>query len=435
MARRRQPSRWTRLVRAWRGETLNAGIGEKIGLAQMIGALGYSGSGDVTESQAMRVPAFAAGVMRLTSSLGQLPLRLQRVSRDGAVEAIENHPMLDLIERPDMIRPGLTRTGLIRTVVQALAIHGNAYLWAKKRTKDSPHPYVLTPISGDRVNLVERNGHLHYQVMPRGSVGGVAVDDDQRTYTLRAPEICHFKGIYCEPEGWYGLSPLDYMSDVLKSGTEYNRHAIQSLNGGAVRGFLKTAHELGGDTISRIRAQTNDPHNEGRWLVLEEDMDAMVVSSTNVDAQFIEARNALVEDLSRFWLIPPHMLHVQQVTSWGTGIAEMTLGMVLYCLLPWADSIELTLGTSTLTEEERRSGLKWEFDFRRLLRGAPKDRSEFYGRMLETGAMTVEEVRRLEGLRDLTEAEKMAEKKMREPTPPPKPDAAPAAKKPMRAVK
>ena len=370
-------------------------------------ALWYGGE-RFSEQEAMRIAPFFAGVTRLTDTLGQLPLRLQRHTADGAVLPVESHPLLRLVARPDMLRPALTRTGLVRLIVQNLAIHGNCYVWARRRPT-MEYPYALLPLDPRRVTVMARGYRPVYQVTPEVGLGLQATTTGTgRVMTLTAPDMCHFIGKYTDAEGWVGLSPLAYMRDVLRIGAEHNRHAIASLSGGAVRGFLKSPNpDVGEDVIARLKAQVNDPDNEGQWLVLEDEMEPHVVSANNEQAQFAEGRQALVEEFARYFGIPPHLLMAQQVTSWGTGIAEMTLGFVLYTMLPWGDGIEQVLGTSTMPDDERDSGLAWEFDFRRLLRGSPNDRAEFYRSAIDTGWMSVAEVRRLEGLRDMDEASKM----------------------------
>jgi hypothetical protein len=67
-------------------------------------------------------------------------------------------------------------------------------------------------------------------------------------------------------------------------------------------------------------------------------------------------------------------------------------------LLPWAVRIEQNLNMQLLSKQELRLGLYFNHVFEGLLRGSSKDRAEFYSKMFNIGAMSINEIREKENL-------------------------------------
>ena len=75
---------------------------------------------------------------------------------------------------------------------------------------------------------------------------------------------------------------------------------------------------------------------------------------------------------------------------------------VRHSLAPWYARIEQSADVYLLTKKERAEGLYFKFMAAGLLRGAAKDRAEYYSRALGSGGspawMTQDEIRMLEEL-------------------------------------
>jgi phage portal protein BeeE len=65
---------------------------------------------------------------------------------------------------------------------------------------------------------------------------------------------------------------------------------------------------------------------------------------------------------------------------------------------PWYRRVEKSASAFLLTEQERREGLYFKFVTNALLRGAARDRAEFYRTMVANALMSPNEVRELEDL-------------------------------------
>jgi HK97 family phage portal protein len=115
---------------------------------------------------------------------------------------------------------------------------------------------------------------------------------------------------------------------------------------------------------------------------------------SSVDAQFLESRQFSIEEISRWFGVPPHMLmQTDKQTSWGTGVEEQHRALGRTVLSPWAQRFEQRC--SRLLPQPRFV----EFDFAGLERPSPKDEIELL--MKQTGGkpiLTVNEARAIRNL-------------------------------------
>lgn len=117
------------------------------------------------------------------------------------------------------------------------------------------------------------------------------------------------------------------------------------------------------------------------------------------DAQMLESRGFSVEEICRFFGVPPFMIgHTEKTTSWGTGLEQQTLGFQKFTLRRRMKRIEQALAKQLLTDEDRARGIVIEFNLEGLLRGDSGARSAFYQSGLTNGWMTINEVRALENM-------------------------------------
>jgi phage portal protein BeeE len=79
---------------------------------------------------------------------------------------------------------------------------------------------------------------------------------------------------------------------------------------------------------------------------------------------------------------------------------NMFLAHVVHTLMPWYARIEQSAAVNLLSDKERASGLYFAFVAQALMRGASKDRAEYFAKALGSGGspawLTQDEVRALE---------------------------------------
>ena len=131
-------------------------------------------------------------------------------------------------------------------------------------------------------------------------------------------------------------------------------------------------------------------------MVLEAGMKYQALTMNPDDAQLLESRAWNVEEMCRWFRVPPFMVgHSEKSTSWGTGIEQQMIGFVTFVLRPWCVRIEQAISRSLLAPGERGRYFA-EFTIEGLLRGDSAARAAFYGIMIDKGINTRDEVRALE---------------------------------------
>lgn len=117
---------------------------------------------------------------------------------------------------------------------------------------------------------------------------------------------------------------------------------------------------------------------------------------TPADAQLLESRSFSVEEICRWFRVPPYMVgHTAGSTNWGTGIEQQMIGFLTFTLGPWLRRIEQAIVKDLLTPAERLRFYP-KFAVEGLLRADSAGRAAFYGAMVNNGVLTRDEIRGLE---------------------------------------
>jgi HK97 family phage portal protein len=121
------------------------------------------------------------------------------------------------------------------------------------------------------------------------------------------------------------------------------------------------------------------------------------ISLSPNDAQLLETRRFSVEEICRWFGVPPVLVGHSNVTTWGSGIEQILDGFYKLTVRPMLTLIEQAIARRVLTPA-LRSRYTVEFSFDALLRANIKDRMEVYSKAVQNGVMTRNEARQLENL-------------------------------------
>jgi HK97 family phage portal protein len=120
------------------------------------------------------------------------------------------------------------------------------------------------------------------------------------------------------------------------------------------------------------------------------------LSMSPEDQQLLETRQYGVEEVCRWYGMPPVMVGHSGVTAWGSGISELVQGWHTLHLRPMLVNIEQALKKRVMSPRQRAT-MDIEISFDALLRGSPTQRSEMYAKAAQNGWLTRAEIRQLEG--------------------------------------
>ncbi len=341
----------------------------------------------VNDQAAMGVSAFFACVRLLASSIGSLPLPVYRRGNDGVAKPAPETPLYRVLH--DSPNADQTPVDYVEFMVISLLMRGNHYA---RKLKEGARLIGLEPVRPDIVSVRRAsNGSLRY----RWTWDGVS-------YDLGEEEVFHVRGFGGGPTG--GLSVISHARESLGIAIAADRAAASMFaNGLRPSGQIVFDKFLSPEERAIARGELADQFvgaaNSGRPFMFEGGAKFEAFTMNADDAQLLESRGWSVEEICRWFGVPPFMIgHNEKTTSWGTGIEQMLLGFQKFTLNPYLRRIEQSIRKQLLSPAERAQGLFAEFNLEGLLRADSQGRARFYETMTRIGAMTRNEVRAKENL-------------------------------------
>lgn len=370
-------------LRAWLGKTI--GLSDGSFWAAFFGADSASGK-NVTAATALNVSACWACVRLLSETVGTIPLNLYERLPDGQRREASDHPLYDLLH----FSPNADQTPaeFWEGRVFGLSLHGNGL--ARKVIGLKDRIVSLEHIPVDRVQPRWVDGRLRY----RYTWLGKEFDLDER-------ETFHVRGFGDNP--YWGLSPIAFGRHSLGNALAADEAAAKMFaNGGQPSVIVKTDKFLTDaqrQNWNKSLEEFKGSQNAGKWMTLEGGFDFEQLSMNPEDMQMLESRAFNVEDVCRWFRVPPFMIgHTEKSSSWGTGLEQQTIGFLTFALAPYLIRIQQRINKSLLSPSDRRRFYA-EFNIEALLRADSAARAAFYAAMTQNGMMTRAEGRRKENLR------------------------------------
>jgi HK97 family phage portal protein len=338
----------------------------------------------VSADAALRLSAVWACVRILSETLACMPFCMYRYNDNGSKTFITDHPIYRLFNKA----PNAWQTPFEwREMLQAhLVLRGNAYCQIVADRKGTI--IALEPLHPDRIKIeMISGGEYRYRVLqPSGA-----------DLVLGRGEVWHLKGMSFD--GILGLNPIELARDAVGMGLsaqEYGARFFQ--NNARPGGVIEFAGTFKDQTARKTFIESwqtgQSGLNQGKTAVLEHDMKYKEIGLNNTDAQFIEARKFQVTEIARMFRVPPHMIADLDRATFS-NIEHQSLEFVLHTMTPHAERWESSIESSLLLDTE--DDIEIEFDFTSLLRGDHAARAAYYNSGINTGWLTRNEARLMEG--------------------------------------
>lgn len=338
---------------------------------------------DVNNNTILQLSAVWACARLISETIATLPLSLYEKTAKGRVAAT-NAPVYTLIHsRPN---PDTVASVFWESMVAAMLLRGNGF--AEKKTIGNTL-VGLVFLDPNRLSIQsDINGKLRYYYNEYGK---------QRE--IPAANIFRIPGF--TTNGSWGLSVIQYGAGVFGSALAASTAANSTFEKGlSPTVAFSVDRVLTPEQRTAFRENTaatlTGAINAGNSPILEGGMKAEVLSINPKDAQLLESRAFSVEEICRWFRVPPHMVgHTENSTSWGTGIEQQMIGFLQFTLRPWLTRIEQHINKDLLSPVEQTRYYA-EFNIEGLLRGDSAARKEFYASALQNGWMNRNQVAALE---------------------------------------
>jgi len=350
-------------------------------LAAMTTRGGNSSGIAVTDETAFNFTAVWAAIRILSESVAQLPLTVNQTDKNGNKSQAVKHQLFNLLHRKP--NQQMTTYTFIQKCMIDLLTRGNSYVYIKRN--GGARPVELLPILTTDVKLIENDGVVYYELKEGGIV-------DQY-------DMLHFKVM--SRDGYIGMSPVDVGASAIGYGLALEKYGNSFFgNGAKVSGVLSTERHLSDEAIERLKVSFQENYTNigdaNKTMVLEEGLKFQQISLSNEASQFLNSREFSITEIARLFNLPPHLLRDLSKSSFN-NISEQSREFVQYSLMPYLIMMESEMNCKLFRQNEAGK-IEVKFVVNALLRGTPKDRSEYYRTMLNIGAMSIDEIRSYEEL-------------------------------------
>lgn len=345
----------------------------------------------VTEDTALTFSAVFAAARIISETVASLPWQMYRRMPTGR-EALPGHPVSWLLNTQP--NPELTAYNFRRGLIRSYLLWGNG-LAEIERGLDG-RPLWLWPIVPDRVcpERDQTTGELYYVV--RG--------DGADRYTIPRANMLHISD--GSLDGLWGQSRIQLARRSVGAGIAADQFtAAYYGNGATIGGVIENKNNKGLSPEARelLLADFNDryagPDRAHKTMYLDSGMEYKPMSLPLSDAQFLETRRFSIEEVARWFGVPPHLL--QELSNANYAISyESTKNFVEHTLRPLCVCMEQEANLR-LVGARAQGAVYSRINLNGLLRGDPKSRAEYYKTMINAGVMSINEVRELEELNSI----------------------------------
>ena len=341
---------------------------------------------------ALAVSTVLACVRVLSEGIGQMPFKLYRETKEGSPEVASDHRVYKLLHRrPNSWQtPFEFREGMVAHAV----LTGNAYAW-KNIVRGEVRE--LIPLVSTKVKPVQDDLYqLRYEVEREN--GG--------KWIIPREQMFHLRGLSWD--SYSGLNALRLAREAIGLAiTTEETHARLHQNGARPGGILSLENgRLSEEQLKQLRVEWEKTQggvaNAMKTALLTGGWKYQSMAMTGVDAQHIETRKFQIEEICRALRVFPLMVMHADKTATFASAEQFFIAHVMHSLDPWAVRLEQAADRDLLSEQDIEAGHFAKMTREGLLRGAARDRAEFYTKALGAGGspawMTQDEVRGLENL-------------------------------------
>lgn len=339
----------------------------------------------VDEDISLNYSAVWAAVSMIAHTMGIVSWQVHE-RREGRRERVFDSPLARLLNVEPNSEMGP------QALKQSLAV--NALLWgvgyAEIERNGRGQPIALWPIPSRMVEpFRKQNNSLWYAVK----------NDDGGEVEIPARDM--FAPIGLSFDGVTGISPIQRARESVSMGLAMERYGASFFGNDARPSFVLQAPEKLSEKAEQnlrewLQRNHGGPNKSWKPGVLEQGVQLKEIGMPNDDAQFLESRRFQVDEIARWFNVPPHKLAEMDRATFS-NIDSRERMYITEAVLPWGKAFEEEANRK-LINSASRGQFYTKFDFNTLMRGDVSTRSEFYNTMFNIGAFSPNDVRMKEDM-------------------------------------
>ena len=340
---------------------------EYAGLGRMVSA-----GQNVNPDSALGVPAVYSCVSLLARTIANLGCGIYRVE-NGTRVLDENHPLHILLNvTPD---GEMSAHEWWETIVADMLLWGKGYAYIERDV--NAQPTALRIIHPSKIDVRAVNGARMYVV------------EGYEQPIFNEDMLC-FRWLY-------NSSPIESQKSTIGLALAAQQFASAFFAGkGNMLGILSFDQPLKKDQMEQIRESWNKDGGELGTKMLPFGGKYNRISVDPQAAQTLESRRHADEAICTAFGVPPALVQIQTGTTYS-NTEQQNLHFAQHTIAPLAKRIESEIAFKLISPTQRAAVVP-RVNLRELYRGDLAARAEYFRQMLESGGMSINEVRRFEDM-------------------------------------
>lgn len=376
------------LASAWRSSWKGPYSLKEAAFDKLWGERGSSTGIPVSEQTALTYSAFWACVNAISTDVASLPLNLyQRLPTGGKQRYVASKLFRLLHDEPN---PEMTSFTMRQTLTAHALSWGGGF--AEIEWDLSNRPLAIWPLTPDRVTVGRNSISKAIEYSVSKANGG-------KPDVLPAASMLHIPGLGFD--GLIGYSVVAMARESIGLGLATERFGGTFFgNGATFGGHLSHPLGLNKDTRQQIRESIEEVHagvnRAHKFLITGGGMKYERLGIPPEDAQFLETRQFQIEEMCRWFRMPPHKIqHLLQSTN--NNIEHQGIEYYTDTLRTWLVRWEQEINRKLIAPTERRIQFA-EHQIDGVLRGDISSRYTALGIARDKGIINADEWRELENM-------------------------------------
>jgi HK97 family phage portal protein len=303
----------------------------------------------VTTESALKLSTFFTCVRSISEDIAKLPFKIQIVDSQGNRYDRRNHPAAILLnQKPNDFSTPFT---LKQTLIERALRKGNGYAYIER--DNNATPIGLYVLENETVIPLLKDRKLYYKIEdPILGLSGTFTSDD----------IFHIRGF---GNSYIGYSVVQYATESIANGLAIQEYGNEFFGGGGgVMGMLSLSGMMDETRVRAAKKSFTDSMREDKIATVGGNTTFTKLSVDPNEAQFIEATDAKVNDIARWFRMPLGKLQKDAVTN----IETLEIQYVNDTLMPWIVRLEQECELKLIAKPEQQY-LDTKIETSVLLRG------------------------------------------------------------------
>lgn len=341
-------------------------------LAAEVGLLTPTEAGaNINEHTAMSISAVYACVYKIATTMASMPLQIVR-QEDRRVIVDPDHPTHTVVAA--MPNVDCTSYEFWEGIISHALMYGRGFALVRRNGRG--YPESLIPLHSPDVRTK-------------------SLDDGRKVYDVQRLGIVMPEDMLVV-SNLHGMSPIRLHRENLgltKSAELYGAEFFG--NGGQMTGILSSEQPLKPEQVQTMQTSWNASNTSAGTKLLPFGFKYTPVSVPPEAMTFIETRKFQAEEIARIYNVPPVLIQLEGSTTYN-NVEQQNL-MFRQSLLPWVNRIQQEVDRKLLPSVDR-GRYRSRYDMAALFAADLDTKSKYYQDALQSGWMSINEVRQREGM-------------------------------------